>query len=278
MGNSIESRDWQLVLRQAIKATRLGRQVLMDYLGKLKKVEEKFQAGLVSEADQESEKVIKEYLFQHYPEFEFLGEESFAAGTGVQNLQTGQGGRWILDPLDGTTNYIHQFPIFCISLGLEIHGQMQLAIIDVPVLGETYTAIRGQGAFLNGQRIHVSQTTEIKKSLLATGFFADNPKVLDEQIKIFSQIVKECRGIRRAGAAAYDLCMVSRGVFDAYWEKDLKPWDTAAGFLLVEEAGGKVSTYHGQDFSPYAPSLIASNGKIHQKLVQEIKSLCSQEG
>lgn len=274
MGNSIESRDWQLVLRQALIATRLGRQVLLDYYGRLKNVEEKFQAGLVSEADRESEKVMKDYLHKNFPEYEFLGEESFAAGTGVQDLSKSTGGRWILDPLDGTTNYIHQFPIFCISLGLELNGQIQLAIIDVPVLGETYTAIRGQGAYVNGKKIHVSQTAEIKKSLLATGFFAENPEVLEEQIKIFSQIVKECRGIRRAGAAAYDLCMVARGVFDAYWEKDLKPWDTAAGFLIVEEAGGQVSTYHGQDFSPYAPSLIASNGRIHQTLVREIKSLC----
>ena len=155
MENSVKSRDWQQVLGTAIKAVSLGRQVLLNYFGNLEHIEEKFQAGLVSEADKESERVIAEHLKKNFPSIEFLGEESYAAGAKVEWKSAGAEGRWILDPLDGTTNYIHRFPIFCISLGLEINGRIQLAVINVPMLNETYTAIRGQGAFVNGRPLRV---------------------------------------------------------------------------------------------------------------------------
>lgn len=266
MENSVNSRDWKQVLGQAIKAVSLGREVLLNYFGNLEHVEEKFQAGLVSEADKESERVIAEHLKKNFPEFEFLGEETFAGsnapGAKVQAEPAQKIGRWIVDPLDGTTNYIHRFPIFCISLALEINGQIQLAVIDVPMLKETYTAIRGEGAFVNGRPLKVSNTTTLEKSFLATGFVAEHEHVIAEQLKIFDEMVRKCRGVRRPGAAAYDLTQVARGVFDGYWERNIQPWDAAAGILLVREAGGVVQTYRGEEYHPYKNSIVAGNTNV----------------
>jgi myo-inositol-1(or 4)-monophosphatase len=274
--NSAKTMDWNQVLHTAIKAVSLGRQVLLNYFGNLEHIEEKFQAGLVSEADKESERVIADHLKKNFPEIEFLGEESFAAGAKVQWSPAGAKGRWILDPLDGTTNYIHRFPIFCISLGLEFNGKMQIAVIDVPMLNETYTAIRGQGAFVNGRRISVSQTKVFKDALLATGFVAEHENVISEQMKVFNSVVRNCRGVRRPGAAAYDLAQVARGVFDGYWERNIQPWDAAAGILLVEEAGGIVMTYRGDTYTPYKNSIIAANPVVAGDLKQYINANISE--
>lgn len=276
MENGVKSMDWKQVLSQAIKAVSLGREVLLNYFGNLEHVEEKFQAGLVSEADKESERVIAEHLKKKFPDFEFLGEETFAAknapGAKVQAEPAGEIGRWILDPLDGTTNYIHRFPIFCISLALEIHGEIQLAVIDVPMLRETYTAIRGQGAFVNGKPLQVSKTKELKKALLATGFVAEHEHVIAEQLKVFDEIVRKCRGVRRPGAAAYDLTQVARGVFDGYWERNIQPWDSAAGILLVREAGGIVETYRGDKYHPYKNSIVAGNPDVVHEIQKVLQA------
>ncbi len=273
----MKSYNNQDVLLKAIQACRLGREVLLKHYGHLEHIEEKLHAGLVSEADKASEDIIKKQLQKFFPESEFLGEEeAYLTGTKVGTPATNKP-RWILDPLDGTTNYVHRFPIFCISLGLEFQGQIQIAVIDVPMMNETYTAIRGGGAFLNGKPIKVSRTKELKSSLLATGFFADNTNALDEQLKIFSNLVRVSRGIRRAGAAAYDLCMVARGVFDAFWERNLSPWDTAAGLLLVQEAGGEVVTYRGKSYDPYKNAIMATNGLLTPTLVQSVSSMLSEE-
>lgn len=269
--------DYKKHLHVGIKACRAGREVLLYYLGHLSKVQEKHHAGLVSEADQESEKVISQILSQEFPETEFLGEESAYEGKTVANGRAGSRGRWILDPLDGTTNYIHGFSYFCISLAFEHESDIKVGVIDIPMLGETYTSVRGQGAFVNGQPLHVSTTKNLKDSLLATGFFADDVVCLDEQLRIFSDLVRKCRGVRRAGAAAIDLCMVARGVFDAYWERNLKPWDAAAGQLLVEEAGGKVWTYRGMVYDPYKNSLIASNPFLAPILVENLQSYINSD-
>lgn len=269
MEANANSINWKQVLGQAIKAVSLGRTVLLNYFGNLEHIEEKFQAGLVSEADKESERVIADHLKKNFPKIEFLGEETFAAsttpGAKVQWRPAGPEGRWILDPLDGTTNYIHRFPIFCISLALEINNQIQLAVIDVPILNETYAAIRGEGAFVNGRPLKISKTKDLKNALLATGFVADHESVIAEQLNIFNELVRKCRGVRRPGAAAYDLTQVARGVFDGYWERNIQPWDSAAGILLVEEAGGIVETYRGEKYTPYRNSIVAGTPEVvHQ--------------
>lgn len=261
----------QETLHLAIAAAKKARECLLGYLGRLKNIEEKFQAGLVSEADRESEKIIFDHLRKFFPNDEFYGEEtSQDNGPKTPNMDS-KNGRWIVDPLDGTTNFVHQFPVFCISIGYEIAGELELAVIDVPVLGEVYTAQRGQGAFLNGKKLHVSSTIEIEKSLLATGFFGAHEDALQEQMRLFAQVVRRARGVRRAGAAAYDLAMVARGVFDAFWERNLKPWDSAAGALLVKEAGGCVQTFRGNKYHPYKNTIVAGNHQMVQKLIQEFE-------
>ncbi len=262
--------DLTQALNTALSASQLGRKVLLDYFGRLKQVQDKVQAGLVSEADLESERVITLELQRGMPGISVLGEEQ-AYLTKKENIEAST---WVVDPLDGTTNYVHGFHVFCISIGLQWKGELVVGVIDVPILNKTYTTVKGQGSFVNGERIHVSNRSSLKESLLATGFFPEDVGALKEQLKIFSDMVFEARGVRRAGAAAYDLCMVAEGVFDAFWEKNLKPWDTAAGALLVREAGGVAWTYRGEDYTLADNSILAGNPAICPQLVERMKLSC----
>ncbi len=253
----------------AVSAVAIGRACLLGYFGKISQIESKEKAGLVSEADRNCEELMKVELARLCPDIDFLGEESSYLSNQLIFLPSKKA-RWILDPLDGTTNFVHQFPIFCISLALEIDGQIEIGIIDVPMFNQTWTAVRGEGAYCNGKKISVSKTVEFSDALLATGFFAEDPKNLEEQIRIFSHFVRLARGIRRPGAAAYDLAMVSSGIFDLFWEKNLKPWDTAAGKILVEEAGGVLKTYEGQNYSPFDKTVVAGNPVLVEKFLKQL--------
>lgn len=256
----------------AQEAVSLGRSCLLSYFGKINQIENKEKQGLVSEADRACEEIMKNFLAQNAPEVDFLGEEtSFLENTKIQHFTTGA--RWILDPLDGTTNYVHRFPIFCISLALEVDGEIQLGIIDMPMLNQTFTAQKNKGAFCNQEQIYVSKTCQFSEALLSTGFFAEDPSHLDEQLGIFSKLVRVARGIRRPGAAAYDMALVGAGVFDLFWEKNLKPWDTAAGKIIIEEAGGVVKTYEGLNYTPYEKSLVAGNAQLVDLFLKEIQLL-----
>ncbi|PWU19398.1 MAG: inositol monophosphatase [Bdellovibrio sp.] len=268
MKTNFSQNDLKQLTYQAIKACRQGRDILLHYSGRLKQVTEKFQAGLVSEADQESESAIKSFLRAEFPDFDFLGEES--AGVHPQEFSPSSKPRWILDPLDGTTNYVHGLPVYAVSLGLELQGEVYVGVVEAPALHEVYTAWKGGGAFCNGQPLKVSNSSELSRALLATGFISDFEDQLEEQLKIFSLLVRRARGIRRAGAAAMDLAWVARGVFDGYWERNLKPWDLAAGLLLVQEAGGRVTSYRGVPCTPYAKSVVAGNPTINQAIVTAI--------
>lgn len=273
MQKSISPNDYRLALGTAIRACRRGREILLERFGRLEHIEKKHMAGLVSEADKLSEEAIIRVLREDFPHSEILGEESNAAGAPMPASRAGSNGRWIIDPLDGTTNYIHRFPIYCISIGLEVDGVVVVGVIDVPALGETYTAIRGQGAFVNGRPLRGNDSGDFSKSVLATGFFPEDKANLAEQLKLFSNVVGDVRGVRRAGAAAFDLCMVAAGVFDAFWEKGLKPWDVAAGQLLVEETGGVVRKYDGGDWDPYCGTIVAGNPAIVSELNRRFKSV-----
>lgn len=265
--------DLPKALNSAKKAARAGREVLLHYFGQLKKVQEKAQAGLVSEADVESERVIGEILGTEFPQIPFLGEEgAFSAGDSQVKASS-----WVVDPLDGTTNYVHGFHVFCVSIGLQWQNDVVLGVVDVPILDKTYWSAKGQGAFLNGERIQVSERRAIKDSLLATGFFPDNSGALKQNLKIFSDLVFEARGIRRAGAAAYDLCLVAEGVFDAFWEPNLKPWDAAGGVSLVREAGGVVWNYADGDYKLGDSTLLAGNPEICQAIRERILKVCSKK-
>lgn len=262
--------DLTRALNEALVAAAHGRKVLMHYFGQLKKVQEKASAGLVSEADVESEKVITKHLKGAFPEIPVLGEE----GAFLSNDDRVQETMWVVDPLDGTTNYVHGFPAFCISIGLQWKNELVVGVIDVPILNKTYQAAKGMGAFANGERLHVSHRKQISEGLLATGFISENKAALQEQLKIFSDIVFEARGIRRAGAAAYDLALTAEGVFDGYWEPNLKPWDAAAGVVLVREAGGVVWTYkEGQDFKLTDNRILAGNREICTTIAKRIAGL-----
>ena len=261
--------DLTQALVTANAAARAGRRVLLDYFGKLKSVQEKAQAGLVSEADLESERVIGEILRRDFPDVPVVGEEgAFAAGDSTVPETA-----WIVDPLDGTTNYVHGFHIFNVSIGLQWRGELVVGVIDVPILDKTYEAARGRGAFANGERLKVSDRHQIKDALLSTGFFPDNLDMLREQLQIFSELVYEARGIRRPGAAAYDLCLVAEGVFDAFWEPNLKPWDAAAGTVLVREAGGVVWDYSGEDYRMGDVTTLAGNRELCDALLGRIRKI-----
>ena len=273
MKNDISLHNLDELMVSAQEACGLARKVLLDYFGDLTRVSEKAKAGLVTEADIQSEQIITDLLREKHPDIKIIGEEESYKNQNQSFETKGENGAcWIIDPLDGTTNFVHEFPIYCISIGLFINGETHLGIIDVPSLDRTYSAISKKGAFKDGKKIQVSQRKKLSDSLLATGFYHHEEAVLDEQLKIFSKFLGKARGVRRAGAAAFDLCMIAEGVFDAFWEKNLSPWDTCAGELIVREAGGKVSDYEGNKYTPFLNSIIATNQFLYDPILENIKS------
>ena len=180
------------------------------------------------------------------------------------------------DPLDGTTNYIHQLPFFAVSIGMEVDGVMELGVAYDPVRDELFHAVRGTGAFVNGERITVSETKDLGQSLLCTGFPYDVRTNLDEYLRYFQQFMLKGFAVRRLGSAVLDLCYLAAGHFDGFWEFKLHPWDVAAGSLIITEAGGQVSGITGQPFSIYSKDILASNGLIHQQMVKVAEQVKSE--
>ena len=224
--------------------------------------------NLVTEADLEAEELIVSRIRKAFPTHTILAEEKH------KDTRVGEF-CWIIDPLDGTTNYAHGFPVFSVSIGLEISGKVEWGVIYNPVLAELYTARRGAGAFCNGAAIHVSSVESLGASLLATGFPYDIQTSPANNLDNFCAFAQRSQGVRRCGSAALDFCAVAAGRFDGFWELKLNPWDCAAGYLMVEEAGGTVTDFHGQPPSIYAGEFIASNGLIHQQIVDVLESVVS---
>jgi myo-inositol-1(or 4)-monophosphatase len=262
---------WNAELQAAFQAADGASKILSNHFGNLHKVSEKFQAGLVSEADRESEAFIVSSIREKFPTHRFLGEEAgLYASPDVEKKITEKSvsdSLWIIDPLDGTTNYVHQFPFFCISIGLQVDGRLVVGVVDAPKLGMRFHAIEGGGAFLNNQPIHVSTRTAFKDGLFATGF-SSSDNTLDEQFEMIAVTIRDGRGIRRAGAAALDLCFVAQGVFDVFWEKNLSPWDTAAGVVIAREAGAVVTDLEGRDYDPYMNSIVAGTPILQGELLK----------
>jgi myo-inositol-1(or 4)-monophosphatase len=223
--------------------------------------------GLVTQADLQSEKKILSILRKATPKFDVMSEEFHSK----VDRQTQKEGRWIIDPLDGTTNFVHRFPMFCVSIGLEVAGEIVVGVVYHPILKDLYVATKGGGAKLNGKKIQVSKTARISDALLTTGFAygKDREKLLTE-VEVFGRLSSMARATRRPGSAALDLAYVARGVFDGFWERGLSAWDVAAGSLLITEAGGTVSTYDGKNFSVYDREIIASNSVLHRPLSQTV--------
>jgi myo-inositol-1(or 4)-monophosphatase len=235
--------------------------VLRKHFGKKLRVDEKKNAGLVTNADVEAEDAVLRVLRRRFPSFGVLTEE---AG----RMTSPTPGRFIVDPLDGTTNFVHGFPMFCVSLAAEWNGKVVVGVIYHPLFGEIYLGVRGQGATLNGRPLKVSVTPELHNSLLSTGFSYRKEEWLKREMESFEKLSGVARAIRRPGSAALDLAYTARGVFDGFWERRLSPWDVAAGSLLVEEAGGKVTDFQGNAFSVDTPEILATNGTIHPKLLK----------
>lgn len=223
---------------------------------------EKTEISIVTETDKECEKLILDKIQRAFPQHSILSEESPAI--------EGSHHRWIIDPIDGTTNFAHTFPAACVSIAYEEEGQLMLGAVYDPFRDEMFFAEKGQGAFLNKERIHVSQTKTLAHSLLATGFPYDRKERADEYLAIIKTFLLLTHDIRRVGSAALDLCYVACGRFDGYWECSLQAWDKAAGMLLVTEAGGKLSDFSGGPLTIYGKQNLATNGLIHAAMLREL--------
>jgi myo-inositol-1(or 4)-monophosphatase len=244
--------------------------LLMDYFHQHLKIEYKGEADLVTAADRASEVLIRDRIRKQWPAHDVLGEEQGLSDQGSEY-------RWYVDPLDGTTNFAHGFPVFCVSLGLEHKGRRIAAVVYDPTRDELFSAEQGKGAQLNGDTIHASKAATLKESLLATGF-PSQKRHKNPNIYFYHQITLHTHGVRRAGSAALDLCNVASGRFDGFWEFNLNPWDTAAGVLIVEEAGGKVTRFDGSPFEIDSRETVASNGLIHGALVKEFEEIFAGRG
>ena len=244
--------------------------LVMGYFHQRVKVEYKGEVDLVTVADRKSEALILERIRGRWPSHDILGEEG-----GLHDQ--GSDYRWYVDPLDGTTNFAHGFPVFCISLALEYKGRRVAGVIYDPTRDELFAAEQGSGAYLNQQRIKVSKTANLAECLVATGF-PSHKRHKNPNIFFYHQITLRTHGVRRAGSAALDLCCVACGRFDAFWEFNLNPWDTAAGVLLVEEAGGRLSDFRGGPFQINSRETLASNGLVHQAMLAEFDAIFSGRG
>jgi len=258
------------MLNTAVKAARKAAAIInrasLDL--DLVQVSTKGRRDFVTEVDRAAEATIIELLSTAYPQHAFLAEESGASEKQQQAEYT-----WIIDPLDGTTNFIHGFPQYAVSIGLRHHGQLTQAVVYDPTRNELFTASRGRGAYLNDRRIRVSLRSKLKESLIGTGFPFRQLDHLDEYVRMFKRITEETAGIRRPGAASLDLAYVAAGRLDGFWEFGLSPWDMAAGALLILEAGGMVSDFGGGEEYLFAGHIVCGAPKIHEQLlplVQEV--------
>jgi len=235
-------------------------QLLHFFNGPLKVSSKEGVNNLVTEADHASEQAIIQIIKNDFPQHFILSEE-----TG--EMPSDSNIKWIIDPIDGTVNFANGIPICAISIGVEKDGEMILGAVYNPFMNELFFAEKGRGATLNGKNIRVSEKPEVIKSCLVTGFPYTYTETSNSPIRVFEKLIKEGVPVRRLGSAAIDLCWVAAGRFDGFYEHHLQAWDTAAGFLMVEEAGGKVTDFTGARYSPYQPHLLATNGKIHNELM-----------
>ncbi len=254
-------------LATAIEAVLEAGRTQLAALGRPMRVDKKGEIDLVTEVDIAVERQFRAMIADRFPTHQILGEE---LQEDEAQRRAVPGHCWVFDPVDGTTNFAHGLPIFCASLGLEIDGRVEVGAVYDPTRRELFTAERGQGARLNGARLHVSDTQAVSESLLVTGFPYDVRRSGSDILGLFGHFIERSRAVRRLGSAALDLCYVAAGRLDAYWESRLKPWDTCAGALIVEEAGGRVTTWPGTPYQSRDLALVASNGHLHDEMLREI--------
>ena len=260
--------ELEVFLDIATEAALAGGAELMSYWGNLQDIQEKGSPGnLVTEADKAAEEAIVRVLQRHLPDHGILTEEAGELGNITSRYL------WAIDPLDGTTNFAHQYPFSASSVGLLIDGVPQVGAVFNPILDELFRAAKGLGATRNRKPISVSQTTTLQKSLTITGFAYDRRKTTDNNYKEFCQICHLTQGVRRSGSASLDLCSIACGRADGYWERGLSPWDVAAGIVVLEEAGGKVTAYNSSPFDMKSGKILATNGKIHDLMSQALMEI-----
>jgi len=247
-------------LETALSAARRAGEVLRAGFGAEHEITYKGEVDLVTEVDAEAERMIMEELLGTFPTYGMLAEEG-------GELAGKEDARWIVDPLDGTTNYAHGLTIFCVSIALEKAGEVVLGVVHDPIRQDTFVAERGRGADLNGEPIKVSDTDELIRALIATGFPYDRAE-MPEALELFGRLAATTRGMRRLGSAALDLCYVAAGRLDGYYERGIWPWDLAAGSVILEEAGGKLTNYRGDVLDLAGREIVASNGRLHAAMTR----------
>lgn len=256
-------KEFGCYLDTARQAALTAGAILRNGFGKRKDISYKGRIDVVTNVDFESEKAVLEIIRERHPDHDIVTEETHLS-------QTGSPYRWIIDPLDGTVNYAHNFPFVAVSVGLEIAGEPSVGVVYNPIGEELFHAVKGGGAFLNGDPIAVSETTDLEKSLLATGFGYDIRENPRNNLAEFSHMAKTAQGIRRPGSASLDCCYVAMGRFDGYWELTIQPWDIAAGIIIIREAGGRATTWTGEPLTPFDKEIVSSNGRIHDRFLSEL--------
>jgi myo-inositol-1(or 4)-monophosphatase len=256
--------EWEESLKVAEEAIRMAGEILRQNIDSSREVVYKGAVNLVTDFDNRSQDIIFTHLSTRFPDHDFLAEEDLCE-------QRGSDFRWIIDPIDGTTNYAHNFPIFCVSIALEWKSNVVCGVIYDPMRDELFSALSGKGSRMNGHRIRISSNGDLDKSLLATGFPYDVRESEVNNIDHFANFATRVQAIRRCGSAALDLCYVACGRFDGFWEMKLNPWDVAAGVLIVEESGGRVTDFKGSQTTIYGKDLLASNGLIHEQMIEILK-------
>jgi myo-inositol-1(or 4)-monophosphatase len=251
----------------AVELAREAGDILKHYMGREKHIELKGQANLVTIADKESEALIIRRILDRYPTHGILAEES-----GASSAHETETSKWIIDPLDGTTNFAHQYPFFCVSIAFEHAGNVLCGAVYDPCRDEMFSGGRGLGSFVNGQRLSVSNVEKLSNGLILTGFPYGVRQKMKTAMSQFEAFLFHSQAVRRGGSAALDLCYIALGRCDGFWEMDLHPWDTAAGLVILEEAGGAVSDFAGNAFSIYGKQIVASNNKIHDEMVAVLKN------
>ena len=256
-------------LATALDAALAAGRIQRSFFRQNPSVEKKGPIDLVTAADLAAERAFRELIARRFPSHDVLGEE----GGARQPRRAGARCRWIIDPLDGTTNFAHGLAIFCVSIALEIDGEIAIGVVYDPMAEELFSAERGQGARLNGRPIAVSTCGALVDSLLCTGFPYAVREHPGRQVDVFRAFLGEARAVRRLGSAALDLCYVAAGRLEAFWEKQLHPWDMAAGALIVSEAGGRVSRYDAAPLDLFGGELVASNGRVHDAMLRVIENV-----
>lgn len=253
------------IFNVAIKTIEKASKVILQNYNKIRKISYKQgHFNLVTNVDHEVEALILKEINSKFPYHSIIAEES-----GIHKRHKTY--EWFIDPIDGTTNFAHGYPCFCISIGFAKNGILEFGLIKNPLTGELYSARRGKGAKLNGKSISVSKIKRLKDSLLATGFPYTRNKTIKSTFNNFKNLTLISHGVRRDGSAAMDLCYVASGKYEGFWEIKLSPWDVAAGILILKEAGGKITRFDGSKFDIYSKEIVATNGLVHKEL---LKNLC----